>query len=424
MVVAAQHPNITLYTYTEVEEVKGYIGNFEVTLRKKARYVDMKKCTGCGLCETKCPTKVPSEYDLGLGKRPCIYKPFPQAVPNKPIIDPINCKKLIDGKCGVCEKICPTGAIKYDDKDELVTEKVGAIVMATGYDLFDAAKTYGEYGYGQYPDVISGMHFERMLNASGPTGGKLKRPSDKKIPETVVFIKCVGSRDDTKGHSFCSRACCMYTAKHAMQVLEKIPNSQAYVFYMDVRTPGKMYEEFYQRALNQGAQYLRGRVSKIYPKDDKLIVRGEDTLLGRQVEIEADLVVLATAMVPSKGYDKIANIVGFSTDKDGFFVEAHPKLRPVETNTGGVFLSGACQGPKDVPDTVAQASAAAAKVIGLLSKDIMSTSPMISDVDVALCSGCMLCAPLCPYKAIEPKTIQERVHGHMVDRQVADVNKG
>jgi heterodisulfide reductase subunit A len=216
----------------------------------------------------------------------------------------------------------------------------------------------------------------------------------------------------------------MYTAKHSMQVLEKIPNSQAYVFYMDVRTPGKMYEEFYQRALNLGAQYLRGRVSKIYPKDDKLVVRGEDTLLGQQVEIEADLVVLATAMEASIGSDKIAQIVGFSTDKDGFFVEAHPKLRPVETNTGGVFLSGCCQGPKDVPDTVAQASAAAAKVIGLLSNDRMATSPLISDVDVALCSGCLLCKPICPYKAIEPKTISERAHGQVIERTVANVNAG
>lgn len=424
MVVAAQHPNITLYTYTEVEEVNGYIGNFEVTLRKKARYVDMKKCTGCGLCETKCPTKVPSEYDLGIGKRPCIYKPFPQAVPNKPVIDPVNCKKLIDGKCGVCAKVCPTGAVNYEDKDEIVTEKVGAIVMATGFDLFDWTKTYGEYGYGQYPDVITGLHFERMLNASGPTGGKLKRPSDGKIPETVVFIKCVGSRDDTKGRSYCSRACCMYTAKHAMQVLEKIPNSQAYVFYMDVRTPGKMYEEFYQRALDQGAQYLRGRVSKIFPKGDKLVVRGEDTLVGRQVEVEADLVVLATAMIPSIGSDKMAQIVGFSTDKDGFYTEAHPKLRPVETNTGGVFLAGACQGPKDVPDTVSQASAAAVKVVGLLSKDQMATNPRISAVNEAICSGCLHCKPVCPYKAIEAKTISERAHGHVIERTVASVNTG
>jgi heterodisulfide reductase subunit A2 len=424
MVVAAQHPNITLYTSSEVAEVSGYIGNFEVKIRRKATYVDSKKCTGCGLCETKCPTKVESDYNLGLGKRPCIYKSFPQAVPNKPVIDPINCKKLTSGKCGVCAKVCPTGAINFEDQDEIISEKIGAIVMATGFDLFDASKTYGEYGYGQFPDVISGLQFERLLNAAGPTGGKLKRPSDGKIPQTVVFIKCTGSRDDVKGKTYCSRACCMYTAKHAMQVKEKIENSEAYVFYMDVRTPGKMYDEFYNRALDKGAKYVRGRVSKIFQQGDKLIVRGEDTLLGQQVEVEADMVVLATAMIPAEGSDKVAQVVGFSTDQDGWFSEAHPKLRPVETNTGGVFLAGVCQGPKDVPDTVSQASAAAVKVIHLLCKDVMATSPMISAVNETTCSGCLMCRSVCPYKAIEGKVIKERAHGKEVERVVASVNSG
>lgn len=424
MVAAAQHPNIKLYTLAEVEEVGGYIGNFEVTIRQKAKYVDYSKCTGCGLCETKCPTKVASEYNLGLGKRPCIYKPFAQAVPNKPIIDPVNCKKLIDGKCGVCAKICPTGAINYEDEDQLLTEKVGAIVMATGFDLWDWTKAYGEYGYGKYPDVISGLQFERMVNASGPTDGKIKRPSDGKEPKSVVFIKCVGSRDDVKGKSYCSRACCMYTAKHAHQVLDKIPDAEAFVFYMDVRTPGKAYDEFYNMTLKDGAQYLRGRVSKIYPRGDQLIVKGEDTLLGKQLEVAADMVVLATAMVPSEGSDKMAQTVGFSVDKDGWYQEAHPKLRPVETHTGGVFLSGTCQGPKDIPDTVAQASAAAVKICGLFSKNEMATDPMISSVNEAICSGCGLCIPICPYKAIEIKTLQERAHGKTIERKVADVNSG
>ncbi|GAW92992.1 heterodisulfide reductase, subunit A and related polyferredoxins [Calderihabitans maritimus] len=424
MVAAAQHPNIKLYTYSEVAEVSGYIGNFEVKIRQKAKYVDYEKCTGCGLCETKCPKKVPSEFNLGLGKRTAIYKPFPQAVPNKPVIDAQNCRKLTENKCGVCQKVCPVGAINYEDEDKLVTEKVGAIVMATGYDLFDWTQTYGEYGYGKYPDVITGLHFERMANASGPTEGKIVRPSDGKEPKTVVFIKCVGSRDEAKGKSYCSRACCMYTAKHAHQVLEKIPNSQAIVFYMDVRTAGKTYEEFYQRSLHEGAVYIRGRVSKIFQRGEKLIVRGEDTLLSRPVEVEADLVVLATAMVPSVGSSQLAQIVGFTTDKDGFFQEAHPKLRPVETFTAGVYVAGACQGPKDIPDTVAQASAAAAKVCALFSKDQMATDPMICSINESICSGCGLCVPVCPYKAIELKTIKERVHGKEVQRQVAAVNPG
>ncbi len=424
MVAAAQHPNIELLTYAEVVEVKGYIGNFTVKIKKKAKYVDYAKCTGCGHCETKCPVKVASEYNMGLGKRTSIYKPFAQAVPCKPVIDDKTCRKLTKGKCGVCEKVCPAEAINFEDKDEIVTETVGAIVVATGYDLFDWENVYGEYGYGKYPDVISGMHFERMSNASGPTDGKIVRPSDGKEPKTVVFIKCVGSRDAVKGKGYCSRACCMYTAKHAHQVLDKIEDSQAYVFYMDVRTPGKAYEEFYNKVLEDGAVYLRGRVSKIYPEGDKLICVGEDTLIGKQVKVAADLVVLATAMVPAKGFDVISGMIGFGKDEDGWFQEAHPKLRPVETHTGGVFLAGCCQGPKDIPDTVAQASAAAVKVSALFSTDEMATDPMVSIVNEEKCSGCGMCLSCCPYKAIELKAIKERAHGKMVERLVANVNSG
>lgn len=425
MSAAAQHPNITVYTLAEVEKVSGYIGNFTVDIRQKARYVDWKTCTGCGLCETKCPKKdIISEFDEGMGTRTAIFKPFPQAVPNKPTIDAKNCRKLTEGKCGVCAKVCPTGAINYEDKDEIITEQVGAIVMATGFDLIDWTEYYAEYGAGKYPDVITGLQFERLVNAAGPTGGKIKRPSDHKIPETVVFIKCVGSRDDTKGKAYCSRACCMYTAKHAIQVKEKIANSDVYVFYMDVRTPGKMYDEFFERAKAVGAKYVRGRVSKIYQQGDKYIVKGEDTLLGANVQVEADMVVLANAMVPSFESSKIAQIVGFSLDKDGFFSEAHPKLKPVETNTGGVFLAGASQGPKDIPDTVSQASAAAMKAVQLLAKDQMATSPQIAGVDEKVCSGCGLCTTICPYKAIELKTIKEGRPGQETERQVASVNSG
>jgi heterodisulfide reductase subunit A len=367
---------------------------------------------------------VPSDFDLGLGQRKAIYVPFPQAVPNKPVIDRSSCRWFTEGKCGVCKKVCPAGAVDYEQEEEIVREKVGSIVMATGYDLFPWEERYGEYGYGRYPDVITGLHFERLVNASGPTGGKIKRPSDGQEPKVVVFIKCVGSRDESKGKEYCSRACCMYTAKHAQQVLDKIPGSQAYVFYMDVRTPGKAYEEFYQRAVMEGAQYIRGRVSKIYPSGNKLVVMGADTLVGRPVEIEADLVVLATAMVPSAGSEKLAQVVGFPTDKDGFYQEAHPKLRPVETNTAGVFLAGACQGPKDIPDTVAQASGAAAKVCGLFARSELATDPMISQVNESLCSGCLICKEVCPYKAIEEKTITERLNGKMVERKVASINTG
>lgn len=424
MVAAAQHPQIKLITYAEVEQVSGYIGNFNVTIRQKARSVDHSKCTGCGTCWDKCPTSVPSEYNLGLGKRKAIYIDFPQAVPNKPVIDRRSCRKFTGGKCGVCQKVCPVGAIDYDQSDELINENFGAIVVATGFDLFDWEQKYGEYGYGKYPDVITGLHFERMSNASGPTGGKIIRPSDGKEPKNVVFIKCVGSRDDAKGKSYCSRACCMYTAKHAHQVMEKIPGARAFVFYMDVRAAGKTYEEFYQRSVMEGAQYIRGRVSKIIPRGDKLLVRGADTLLGEQVEVEADLVVLATAMVPAAGASRLAQVIGFSTDKDGFYQEAHPKLRPVETNTAGVFLAGACQGPKDIPDTVAQASGAAVKVAALLAREELNVEPLISTVDESRCSGCLVCRSACPYNAIEIGSVTERHGRQTVERTVARVNTG
>lgn len=426
MVAAAQHPNIKIMTYAEVEQVDGYVGNFEVTIRQKARSVDIDACTGCGTCWEKCPQKVTSDFDQGLAQRKAIYTPFPQAVPNVPVIDRANCRHFTreKGKCRVCQTVCPAKAIDYEQQDQLLKETFGAIVVATGYDLFPWEEVYGEYGYGKYPDVITGLQFERMNNASGPTGGKILRPSDGKEPQTVVFIKCVGSRDEVKGKAYCSKACCMYTAKHAHQVLDKIPGSQAYVFYMDVRTPGKAYDEFYQKTVHEGAIYLRGRVSRIYPKGEKLMVCGEDTLLGRPVEVAADLVVLATAMVPSRGWEQVARIVGISTDKDGFFQEAHPKLRPVETFTAGVYLAGACQGPKDIPDTVAQAGAAAAKVCSLFSRVELATEPLISEVNEKLCSGCGLCVPVCPYKAIELKTIQERIPGGQRLRQVASVNSG
>jgi heterodisulfide reductase subunit A len=423
MVAVAQHPNIELRTLAEVVKVSGFIGNFDVTIKQKAKYVDWDLCTGCGTCWEKCPSKKnKNEYDLGIGSRTAIHKVFPQAVPGKPYIDAANCTKLTKDKCGICEKVCPTQAIRFEDKDELITEEVGAIVMATGYDLFHWEETYGEYGYGKYPDVVSSLHFERLVSAGGPTGGKIVRPSDGKVPKSVAFIKCVGSRDDTKGKSYCSRACCMYTAKHAYQVKDKLPDSEAYVFYMDVRTAGKNYEEFYQRSLNSGARYIRGRVSKIYPRGDRLVLKSEDTLMGMPMEVEVDMVVLATAMVPSEGAAELAKTIGFSTDKDGFFQEAHPKLQPVETFSAGVYLAGACQGPKDIPDTVAQASAAAVKVCGLFSKSELATEPMIVEIDSDKCSGCGFCVPICPYNALSMADLSYRGHHGTATRQIAEVN--
>lgn len=424
MVEAASHPNINLLTWSEIEKVEGFVGNFDVTIKKKARSINMDVCTGCGVCMEKCPKKVDSEFELAMSKRRAIYTPFPQAIPNKPVIDRDNCTYFNTGKCKICEKVCPAGAIDFEQQDEYIVNRYGAIVVATGFELFDYS-VIGEYGYGKYPDVITGLHFERLINASGPTMGKIKRPSDHKEPKNVVFIKCVGSRDLAHGKSYCSKACCMYTAKHATLVSEKIKDSNVYVFYMDVRTPGKGYDEFYNRTREQyKANYIRGRVSKIYKKDDKLIVRGEDTLLSRPVEIEADLVVLATAMVAQPDAAGLAQKLGIGYDKDQFFTEAHPKLAPVETHTQGIYLAGACQGPKDIPESVAQASAAAAKACGLLSKSEMLAEPIISEVNESICAGCGMCVFVCPYKAIELKTISERIHGQTVERRVASVNDG
>ncbi|MEW6522396.1 MAG: CoB--CoM heterodisulfide reductase iron-sulfur subunit A family protein [Bacillota bacterium] len=423
MVDAAQHENIQLWTYSEVEEVGGYVGNFQVKIRRRATSINASACTGCGACWEKCPAKTGNEFDLGLGQRKAIYVPFPQAVPNKPVIDRDLCIYFKTGRCRICQRFCTAGAVEFEQQDVVVEETFGAIVAATGFEQFDHA-VYGEYGYGKHPDVITGLHLERLISASGPSDGKVKRPSNGAVPETVVFVQCVGSRDEAKGVSYCSRACCMYTAKHAIMLHEKIPGVSTFVFYIDVRAAGKGYEEFYARAQELGAQYVRGRVARVYQRGDKLVVMGEDTLLGAKVQVEADLVVLATAMTARHDAQSLARTLGISYDQNGFFTEAHPKLRPVETNTAGIFLAGACQGPKDIPDTVAQGTAAAAKVNNLFAKENLLAEPTVATVNEAWCSGCLWCKPTCPYRAIDSKTISQRQVGKILTRQVATVNAG
>jgi heterodisulfide reductase subunit A len=420
MVEVAQSDRIILYSYSEVEDVSGFVGNFEVKIRKKARYVEESRCTGCGSCWEKCPIKVPSEFDLGLGKRKAIYIPFPQAVPKLPVIDSKHCLKITKDKCGLCSKICPREAINYEQKDEIVIEKVGAIVMATGFTQFDYS-VYEEYGGGKYKDVITGLHFERLVSSSGPTEGHIIRPSDHKEPKNVVFIHCVGSRDEEKGKSYCSRLCCMYIAKHALLLKDHCPDSQAYVFYMDIRAAGKNYEEFVKRVQTEyGAKYIRGRVSKIYEEDGRLIVKGSDTLLGEQIEIEADLVVLAVALEPQPDALKIAQILGIPYDEHTLFTEAHPKLAPSETVTSGIFLTGACQFPKDIPDTVASASSGSAKAIVLLSTGELEIEPQIAKVNQDICSGCFSCINVCSFSAIEREEIKDRKTGEIL-KEVAKV---
>lgn len=425
MVDAAAHDKIKIYSYSEVENVSGFVGDFTVDIRKKARYVDMDKCTGCGACQEKCPSKkTPSEFNRGLNTRSAIYTPFAQAIPNVPVIDPNACIKLKTGKCGVCSKVCQAGAIDYEQKDEIITEKYGAIVVATGFDIIKL-DNYDEYAYSQSKDVITSLELERIMNAAGPTKGHLERLSDGKAPKNIVFIQCVGSRcSDNRGKSYCSKICCMYTAKHAMLIRDKYPDTNVTVFYIDVRTPGKNFDEFYRRAVEEyHVNYIKGQVGKVAPQPDgTLMVHGVDLIDGKQIKMEADMVVLAAAIEPDPTVRKLATMLTASIDTNNFLTEAHAKLRPVESPTAGVFLSGVSQGPKDIPETVSQAGAAAVKVVGLLAKDKLLTNPCTAQSDELLCNGCSTCANVCPYGAIsyEDKLIND--HGIRETRRVAQVN--
>jgi heterodisulfide reductase subunit A len=421
MVEVRSHPRIRMLTYSEVEKVDGFVGNFEVTIRKRARFVDEAKCTGCGICWEKCPSKAPSEFDMGLGNRKAIYRPFPQAVPNVPVIDTAHCIYFQKGRCGICAKVCPFQAVDYEQQDEIIKEKFGAIVVATGIDVLDA-KEFGEYGYGRYPDVITSLQLERLVNASGPTEGEILRPSDSKPPKTVVFIQCVGSRDENFGRPYCSRVCCMYTAKQALLLKEHVPDTEVYVFYLDVRAAGKNYEEFVRRVREEfGVKYIRGRVSRVFGHDGKVTIFGVDTITNDKMKIDADLVVLATGAIARSDAPEMARILGINTDQYAFFSEAHPKLRPVETMKAGVLLAGACQFPKDIPDSVSMASATAAKAIDIISRDTLLSEPMTAEADPALCIGCEACVAVCPVSAIAMEDYEDRREGRT--RRVAKVNE-
>ncbi len=427
MVDVAQHEKIRIFSYSEVTEVKGFVGNFDVTIKRRARYVKEDLCTGCGACTEKCPQKkVPNEFNLGMDTRRAIYIPFAQAVPKVATIDPNYCTMLKTGKCGLCSKVCTAGAIDYKAKDEFVEEKYGAIVAATGFNPISMEK-FDEYAYSQSKDVITSLEFERLMNAAGPTQGKLLRPSDGAHPHTLVFVQCVGSRCAAcaeKGKEYCSKICCMYTAKHAMLTRDKYPDTDVYVFYIDVRTPGKNFDEFYRRAVEEyGVHYIKGMVGKVTPENGKLHVQASDLLANRQLHIDADLVVLAAAIEPDRSARPLATMLTASMDTNDFFTEAHPKLRPVESPTAGVFLSGACQGPKDIPETVSQAGAAAAKVIGLLAKDKLMGNPCVAHSDEMMCNGCSTCEKVCPYGAITYEDKEFRMPNRTTKvRRVAVVN--
>lgn len=435
MTEVSQNPNIRILSYSEVAGVKGYIGNFEVDIKRHPRYVDETKCTGCGACIEKCPNKkVPNAFNLNLNNRKAIDIPFAQAVPKVAAISADYClhmKGLKNGKdnvCGFCEKACAAGAINFHQEETMLTEKYGAIIVATGYNPISLEK-FDEYAYSQSPDVVSSLEFERLCNASGPTNGHLLRPSDGKEPKNIVFVQCVGSRcsaDSTKGHEYCSKICCMYTAKHAILTRDHYPDTNITVFYIDVRTPGKNFDEFYRRAVEQyGVHYIKGQVGKVTPlSDGTLDVQGSDLILNRQVHIKADMVVLAASIEADKSARPLATMLTTSMDNNDFFLEAHAKLRPVESPTAGIFLAGCCQGPKDIPETVAQSSGAAAKAICLLVKDKLKNNPCTANPNENACNGCGQCTNVCPYGAIS--YIEKDFRGPnrtTITRRVSQVNK-
>ena len=396
MVDVHKHDNIELITYAEVKEVDGYIGNFTVKVEKKPRYVHEDLCTGCGSCSEVCPIEIPNYYDMGIGMVPAAFIPFPQAVPLVATIDKDYCIE-----CHLCDKACERGAIDHDQQPEEIELKVGTIIAATGYDPFDPSGIY-QYGYGRYDNVITGMEIERMINASGPTQGHVMMPSNGETPKRVAFIHCVGSRDEQIGKPYCSRVCCMYSMKNAQLCIDHEADTEVTCYYMDIRAFGKGFEEFYKNSQEKyGIEFLRGRPAEIFENEDKtLTIRAEDTLLGKITEYTYDLVVLSVGLEAPEGSTELRQTLGISKSADGFYLEAHPKLRPVDTLTDGVYIAGVAQGPKDIPDSVAQGSGAAARAAIPMAKGEVEIEPIIASTDENVCGACEVCVELCPFSAI------------------------
>jgi heterodisulfide reductase subunit A2 len=411
------HPNITLLTWSEVEKVEGFVGSFTVTIREKARKVRAEMCTGCGVCEQKCPKKVLDQaFEAGMGYRKAIYTPFPQAVPKIPVIDVENCTYYQRGTCKACEKFCPTGAIDFNQEDATLSVQVGSIILATGYDLFDCRRI-PQYGYGRLANVFTSLEFERLSNSAGPTGGKILLRDGRTIPQSVGIIHCVGSRDEHY-NPFCSAICCMQSLKFAHLVRERT-GAKVYNFYIDIRTPAKAYDEFYQRILKAGdTRFVRGKVADVSDvaryshEEGKLVIQVQDTLAGTQMRVPVDMVILSAAMEPRVDAKETAQKFGISCSADGWLIERHPKLDPVATMTEGVFIAGVCQGPKDIPASVAQGAAAAARVLGLIGKRQVKLEPVRASINADQCSGCRVCNNLCPFNAIT----------FLEDRLVSEIN--
>ncbi len=402
LVAVGQHENIEMMTYCEVADVSGFVGNFKVKIKKKPRYVDAAKCTGCGMCSEKCPSKVLSEFDHELTMRKAIYTPFPQAVPNTRVIDAEHCIYFKKNRCRLCEKFCEADAIDFNQKEEIIEVEVGSIIIATGFETFNPV-TIAQYGFGRFPEVYTSIQFERINNATGPTSGKILTKNGKK-PESVAIIHCVGSRDENY-MKYCSRVCCMYSMKFAHLVHEKT-GAEVYEFYIDIRSPGKGYEEFYNRVQEEGTHFIRGKVAQVTdivdsPQDKgKLVVVAEDTLARKVRRIPVDMVVLSVGLKPSSGIEDIVRMVGISLDADGWINELHPKLGPLATPSDGIFVAGCCQGPKDIPDSVAQGQGAAGAALSLISRGKLEIEASVANIDPEKCMGCRQCEEVCFYGAI------------------------
>jgi heterodisulfide reductase subunit A len=416
MVQVGTHPNITLMTWSEVEKVDGYVGSFTATVRRKARHVNTDSCTGCGICWEKCPKKVvDTVFEVGLGNRKAIYTPFAQAVPRYPVIDVENCTYFKNGKCKACQLFCPTepNSINFDQTDELVEVKAGNIILATGYDLFDATRI-AQYGYGRLSNVFTSLEIERMCNAAGPTEGRVVLRDMKTAPTSVVIVHCVGSRDENY-NKYCSGICCMQSLKFAHLIMERT-GAEVHNCYIDIRTPFKDYEEFYKRVLEEGGQFIRGKVAEITDvarsadEEGKLIVQVEDTLIGKQRRIPADMVILSAGLEPRHDAKEVGKMFGIACGASGWYTERHPKLDPVATMTEGIMIAGCVQGPKDIPASVAQGAAAAARVLGKIQQGEMALEPIKASINEDACSGCRICNGLCPFNAIlfhEDKMVSE-----------------
>ncbi len=416
MTEVGQHPQITLLTWSEVEKVEGSVGNFDVTIRKKARKINEELCTGCLICQEKCPKKIVDEvYEVGMNTRKAVYIPFPQAVPKYPVMDVENCIYFQKGTCRACEKFCPTDAIDFKQEDTILNVKVGNIILATGYDLFDAHRI-PEYGYGRLTDVYTNLEFERMNNATGPTEGRIVK-KDGTVPKAVGIVHCVGSRDKNY-NQHCSAVCCMQSLKFAHLVKEKT-GATVFNFYIDIRAGAKAYEEFYNRVLEEGTLFVRGKVGEITdqartPEEEgKLVIQVYDTLAGVQRRIPVDMVVLSAGIQPRHDGKEVGKKFGIACGADGWLVERHPKIAPVDTMTEGVFIAGCAAGPKDIPASINQGSATAARVLWRVHKGELTLEPIRATVDQDKCSGCRICNDLCPFSAIT----------FIEDRAVSEINK-